>query len=354
MKKQNPGNITIVDVAKRAGVSASTVSRVLNGNGYVSIRSRTHVERVMAELSFVPSTIARSLRDKHTKMIAIFIPDFSNMFYSEMLAGMAPEAAEKHYMIITCTTDQDAKYETAYIQQLLSRNIDGIIFFTYGGIRENVPYIEELAKKIPIVFMDSVFEHEPVSVVSTDGLSGTRQAVSYLIREGHRRIGYIKISDDYYVARHRYEGYAAALLDGGISLDPSLVYELKLDDLRRRSHEAGQYFLSLPDRPTAIMAVDDQIAIGTMNYLLTHGIAIPQQMAIVGFDNIPLSSLVTPSLTTVAQPIRQLGREAVRLLIDKIEDPTLSNRKIMLETKLVIRHSTDASRPLVGDGEGEQ
>jgi LacI family transcriptional regulator len=338
---------TIVDVAAKAGVSVSTVSRVLNGSGYVSAAARERIEAAMRELEYVPSTIARRMKDKKTRTIAIFIPEYSNVFYSEMLAQMMPLAAELGYMLITCSTNQDAKYETEYIEQLLSRSIDGIIFFTYGGIRGNLEYITKLAERVPIVFMDSVFEHEPVSVVSTDGWSGTRKAVTHLAGLGHRRIGYLKISDDYFVAERRYEGYLAGLEEGGIEADPRLVCSVRLDDIQRRAHEAGAYFLGLPERPTAIVAVDDMFAIGVMNYLKLHEVAIPEDMAVVGFDDISLSAIVTPSLTTVAQPIMQLSREALGLLVSKIEDPSISNRKILLETRLVVRRSTDPEKPLV-------
>ena len=340
-------NITIVDVAKRAGVSVSTVSRVLTGASYVSAASRARIELAMRELEFVPSTIARSMRDKRTRTIAIFIPEYSNMFYSEMLSAMMPKAAELDYMIITCSTNQDAKYETEYIEQLLSRSIDGIIFFTYGGIRGNLEYITKLSQKIPIVFMDSVFEHEPVSVVSTDGWSGTKKAVSHLISLGHRRIGYLRISDDYFVAERRYEGYLAALEEGGLDPDPALVCSVELDDIQRRAHEAGAFFLGLKKRPTAIVAVDDMFAIGVMNYLKLRDVAIPEGMAVVGFDDIALSRIVSPSLTTVAQPIQQLAGEALKLLIETISDHGISNRKLLLDTKLVVRRSTDPSKPLI-------
>ena len=340
-------NVTIVDVAKRAGISVSTVSRVLNASGYVSEDARARVERAMRELEYVPSTIARSMRDKRTRTIAIFIPEYSNMFYSEMLSAMMPKAAELDYMIITCSTNQDAKYETVYIEQLLSRSIDGIIFFTYGGIRGNLAYITKLSDRIPIVFMDSVFEHEPVSVVSTDGWSGTKKAVSHLIDLGHRRIGYLKISNDYFVAERRYEGYLAALEEAGLEPDPELVYGVRLDDIQRRAHEAGAYFLGLAERPTAIVAVDDMFAIGIMNYLKLHDVAIPEGMAVVGFDDIGLSRIVSPSLTTVAQPIQQLANEALKLLMETIADHGISNRKLLLDTKLVVRRSTDPSKPLI-------
>jgi DNA-binding LacI/PurR family transcriptional regulator len=340
-------NVTIVDVAKRAGISVSTVSRVLNGSGYVSEDARARIERAMRELEYVPSTIARSMRDKRTRTIAIFIPEYSNVFYSEMLSALMPKAAELDYMIITCSTNQDAKYETEYIEQLLSRSIDGIIFFTYGGIRGNLAYITKLSNRIPIVFMDSVFEHEPVSVVSTDGWSGTKKAVSHLIDLGHRRIGYLKISDDYFVAERRYEGYVAALEEADLEPDPALVYGVKLDDIQRRAHEAGAYFLGLSERPTAIVAVDDMFAIGIMNYLKLHDVAIPEGMAVVGFDDIALSRIVSPSLTTVAQPIHQLAHEALKLLIETIADHGISNRKLQLDTKLIVRRSTDPSKPLI-------
>ncbi len=340
-------SITIVDVAKRAGVSVSTVSRVLTGSSYVSAAARERIELAMRELEFVPSTIARSMRDKRTRTIAIFVPEFSNMFYSEMLSAMIPRAAELDYMVITCSTNQDAKYETEYIEQLLSRSIDGIIFFTYGGIRGNLEYITKLARRIPIVFMDSVFEHEPVSVVSTDGWSGTREAVSHLMALGHRRIGYLRLSDDYFVAARRYEGYAAGLEEGGIGPDPALVYSVKLDDIQRRAHEAAAYFLGLGERPTAIVAVDDMFAIGVMNYLKLHEVDIPGDMAIVGFDDIGLCRMVSPSLTTVAQPLHQLANEALKLLIETISEPGLSNRKLLLDTRLVVRRSTDPSMPLI-------
>lgn len=334
---------TIDDVAREACVSKATVSRVLNGTAPVNNETKKKIELAMEVLKYSPSFLAQSMRSKKTKTIGVIVPDYANPFYSSLFKEIEKSLRAKGYMALICPTDEDAETEIENVKKLVSRQIDGIIFFTYKGGDEHYKFITELSYKTPCVFMDQVNDDLSVSQVITNGFTGVREATRYLLEKGHRRIACIKGPAKFKVTSARYQGYLAALEEFKIHEDDRLIYEG--DFHIEGGFKAGEHFSRLDTIPSAVVSVTDLMAIGALRYFGYAGIRVPEQVEVIGFDNISLCTLVTPPLSTVAQPIHKLAEEAVNLLVKKIDNPRSKNRKIVLEGELIIRRSTDHSKP---------
>jgi len=331
---------TIVDVAKLAGVSKTTVSRVLNATGPVNENTRQKIEAAMEQLDFTPNYFAQNIKVAKTRSLGIIVPDFSNPFYPEMFKGIEEVSRKRGYMNFVCITDEEAATELDHIQELLRRKVDGIIMNTYKRVQKDIDFLVKTSRTVPVVFMDPVVHDEPLSFVVSDGQTGTMEATRYLLKLGKRRIGYIKGSRRHWVTRERFSGYKMALKEAGVDFDQDLVYE---GDFHLKSgFEGAKALLEKKNPPDAIMAATDLMAIGALKYLNYAGVLVPEEVNVVGFDNIPLADLVDPGLTTVAQPIRALGERAAKILIEQIEEPQQEVQKVVLECSLVLRGTTNS------------
>jgi DNA-binding LacI/PurR family transcriptional regulator len=256
-----------------------------------------------------------------------------------MFKGIEVVTRKQGYMNIVCITDEEAATELEHIQELLRRKVDGIIMNTYKRVQKDIDFLVKISQKVPVVFMDPVVHDEPLSFVVSDGQAGTMEATRYLLELGKKRIGYIKGSKRHWVTRERFSGYKMALSEAGVEFDPALVYE---GDFHLESgYEGAKILMENTSPPDAIMAATDLMAIGALKYLNYAGVLVPEEVNVVGFDNIPLASLVEPGLTTVAQPIKALGEHAANILIEQIEEPQKEVQKIVLECSLILRGSTD-------------
>lgn len=330
---------TIMDVAKLAGFSRTTVSRVINNNGPVSKEAREKIEKAMKELNYSPNFFAQGMRTNRTRTIVALVPDYANPFYSDIFKSIEDAACKNDYMLSICSTDQDPEKEIDSIQRIIQRNIDGIICFTYNRQEKNLSYLLKIAKEIPIVFMDKILDSDDISCVLTDGFKGTREAITYLLGKDKRRIAYIKGSAHHRVTGERFAGYQQALADFGIEYDEKMVYD---GDFHLKSgYQGAEKLMSLEKPPEAIVAATDLMAFGVLKYLKKAGIKVPDEVNVVGFDNISINNIVEPTLTTYAQPIEKLGKEAVRILLNKIENPSGEEEQLILEGKLIIRDSTE-------------
>lgn len=335
--------ITILDIARLAGVSKSTVSRVISRNGPVSEETRIKIEAIMVEHNYTPSYFAQGIRTGKTKTIAFMLPDSKNLFYNEMIVAVESIALENDYMVLICNTNKDPEREREYIESLLKRKVEGIIFCTYHTTEQNKRYLQELSKELPLVFMDNLYtQGEDVSCVISEGQNANRKAVKYLYDLGCRRIAYICVKS-ISIVNHRLEGYLQGLDDCGLSYAEELVYEAQSEE-RVDSHfqmgmDGAKKLLALREPPDAIMAAIDTMAIGAMRHILSTKYRVPEDIKIVGYDNIELSQMVTPTLTTIAQPIHTLGTEAAKLLLQKIKDNSI-NKRLLFGEELIIRNST--------------
>jgi DNA-binding LacI/PurR family transcriptional regulator len=329
---------TISDVARKAGVSKATVSRVLNNTAVVNKDTRKRVLKAIESLSYTPSFLAKGMRRKKTSTFGVIIPDFRNPYYSELLKSVEEEARKHEYIALICTGEMNANREREYIHYLLSRQVEGLVLCCYVSIMENETFIQNVARRVPIIVMDQPSFGLPVSSAYADGYKGFGKLLTYLIEKGHKRIGMIRSLHRYPCSESRFLGYRDTMENHGIDLDKDLIEESEFT--AAGGYEAAKRMLSR-SKPTAIIGVNDLLAIGALKYISEKGYDVPGEIAIAGHDNIALSSLVSPQLTTVNIPVDQIAEEAITQLIRKIQNPRSRNTDIVIDTQLVIRQSTE-------------
>jgi len=329
---------TIVEIAKLAGVSTTTVSKVFNDKT-VSKKTKDKVLEVAKKLNYQPSTIAQSLRNKKSKAISLMLPNITNPLFPEIIKGVEEVALENDYVVIVCSFEDELRKERHYFQLLDNRWIDGIILSGITGDKEENKYIQNTQERgIPVVFIDRGIEGRFLDLVGIDNQEATFEATKYLLELEHKRVGFVNGLRKIKLFAKRLEGYKRALGESGLEFDENLVVEG--ERVSETAESAINQFLSQKKHPTAIFAMGDLLAITILRGIQMHGLKIPEDVSIIGFDNIPLASLTNPSLTTVNQPAYEMGRQAMKLLIDRIEGKDSIKRKIILDTELVIREST--------------
>jgi LacI family transcriptional regulator len=326
---------TVKDVARKAGVSTATVSRVINGNRFVSEELRARVYQTMREIDYRPNAIARSLRCKETRNIALVVPDIAYPFVAEVAKGVEDEVFKVGYSAILCESQGNEERECACIRLLLTKQVDGIVFVASG---ESPSYIQALVEqRVPVVVCGRDLPDVAVDTVITDNAGSGYQATEYLIRSGHHRVGCIVGPPGLGISDGRENGYRRALEECGIPWEAVLTAR---GDFRcRGGYDAMRELLALDDRPTAVFACNDLMAMGAICAASKCGLRVPQDLAIIGCDDIALASFTNPSLTTVAHPKREMGRVAVDMLVRRIENRDMRPTKRVLPTELVIRDS---------------
>jgi len=326
---------TIYDVAKAAGVSIATVSRVLNGYPFVAEKTREKVLRAMQELNYSPNLLAAALMKKNTYTVGLLIPDISNPFFAEITRGVEDAANKFGFNIIICNTDNDPEKETKYVNLLLQKSVDGLIFATSEIANQNILMLKE--RQFPLVLIAREVEGIEVDVVLADNFQGAYEGVKYLISLGHRRIAFLGESLNIKSTRERQAGYEKALQEAGIPVEAELIVT-GLKSLEEAYHRMRLFYPKA--RPTAIFAANDVLAIGAIRALKELGLSIPRDVSVLGFDDTVFASIAEPPLSSVAQPMRQMGKMAMTRLISRIRNKEEKCRRIVLPTKLIIRTST--------------
>lgn len=330
--------MSIIAVAKASGVSKSTVSRVINGSGPVKKHTRRKVLQAMEELGYYPNVFAQGMKTNRSRTVAVMIPDFRNPYFADWMGGIEQVLRENDYLSLVCSTGVESESEYETLRTLLQRRIDGILFCSYSKNRKTLALLREIEPRIPVVYMDPMMKRRGACCVFADGQRGTYDAVQYLVDGGRRRIAYIKGPSHYLVTDERYQGYRKAITDGALPTDPDYVYE---GDFRFESgFEAARHFAALNPRPDAVVSATDYMALGALRYFLRHGIKVPGEVSLIGFDNISLTTLVEPNLTTIAMPIEELGRSAADILMRRIDDPAAKPEQIVFPCELVVRETT--------------
>jgi LacI family transcriptional regulator len=329
--------MNIHDIAKLAGVSKSTVSRVISKNGYVAPESLQRILQVMEEVNYRPNMFAKGMRTNRSYSIGILFPDLSNPFFSEWYHVVEQISGSKGYLNYICITDPYGETELKRIDDLLARSIDGIIYFSYQKNPEVLNKLKSISKHTPVICCDGMMIGEDISYVCADGRKGTYDATRFLIESGRKRIAYIKGTDAYQIGLNRFEGYKKALAELDIQIKENLIFsgDFKMAD----GYEAARFFMQQQNPPDAIMAATDFMAIGALNYLNEHGIVVPDSVAVVGFDNLVRSAETNPPLTTIELPLEQLATNAIEALIHQIEnDKTIIQQ--VFDCKLIVRQSS--------------
>jgi len=336
--------ITIGDVAAQAGVSVATVSKVLNGRYGVAKATSTRVKAVIDELGYESSLIARSLRSQRTNVLGILVADFEP-FSTELLKGAALAIRGSGYEVVVYSGghghDQTG-WERRYMSRLSGTLTDGTILVT--------PTVVDVVNDSPVVAVDAHTGSSGMPTVASDNLKGAMVATEHLIGLGHRRIGFLAGRPDLESAQLREQGYRQALAAAGIAVDPELV--LVGGYTAADAAAPARQLLEMDSPPTAIFAANDLSAIETIEVAQGLGLRVPDDVSVVGFDNVPESALIEPSLTTIDQSIQQMGFEAVRLLIGQIEDPSRPPVHVTLPTELVVRQSSGPPGGPPGGGTG--
>ncbi len=330
--------ITIKDIARIAKVSHTTVSRALNDKSRIHPKTKERILSIAKELNYQPNFFARSLVTRRTRILGLVITTIANPFYTELAQGIETTARSLGYNIILCSTDYELSIEKQYIDMLRNKGVDGIIF-TSAHLGD--PNIIELAEEgFPLILVNRRTYHpivkDKVDYVGVDNVLGGYLAVEHLIRLGHERIGIIGGSSESSVGFERVEGGKRAFETYGLEVKEE--YFLEGDFLKESGYQGGKRFLKMEKPPTAIFATNDYMALGTYQALLEEGIRIPEEIALVGFNDIEFTSMRGIELTTIGQKKYEMGALAVKKLVERIEgDRTGSPKEIILEPELIIR-----------------
>lgn len=324
--------VTITDVAREAGVSVATVSKVVNGRYGVATTTAQRVMEVVANLGYETSLVASSLRRSRTDVIGILLAGF-DPFATELLKGISAEAVGRGYELLAYSgaigDDNAVGWERRSLSRLGGTLIDGAIILT--------PTVSQPAASVPVISVDPHTGSGDHHVVDSDNVEGARAATQHLIDLGHRRIAHVRGRTDLESAHQREQGYRASLADAGIPFDPELVRD---GGYRAAwSTEAARALLTLPDRPTAIFAANDLSAFGVMDVAYEMGLRVPHDLSVVGFDDIPEAASATPRLTTIHQPLQEMGARAFLMLL-KILDGHDAETHVRLPSRLVVRKTT--------------
>jgi len=330
---------TIQDVARAAGVAASTVSRYLNGQLKVSPATEAKVLEAVAELGYVPNAVGRNLARRRSGVIGLVVPEISNLYFGT-IADYAVEAVERHgCLVLLCSHRSQSVKQSSYIDLLASGAIDGMLYL--GSFRSNERLAVAIADGLPVVIVDEpIAGLPPVSAVVMDDYAGGYQATSYLVALGHRRIAFVSGPAELGSVQERFRGYRDALAKGGIGTEDQV--RLSGQFTEQFGMSALPYLLAAPEPPTAAFVASDYIALGVLSAAEAHGIAVPGDLSIVGFDDIRFAQYVRPRLTTIRSPVDRLAQTGVELLFERLADPRAPARTQVLPVELVIRESAAA------------
>jgi DNA-binding LacI/PurR family transcriptional regulator len=335
----------IKDVAKLAEVSTGTVSKYLNNPSRLKEKTRLRVEKAINELSYTPSPLARSMRTKKTNSIAIVMPDVLNPFYGEVYSFMRTSVLQNGYTPILYTTADDLELLKSYLSGISIRQLDGLILCFVDEDEIIKEFIEEIQSQVPIVLISWDVTNVTLNTVVIDVFEGIYTATNHLISLGHKNIAYIGGFESSRISREKYNGFVKAMDDAGLKINLEFVYKGP-DSLQTGYHAARKLSRNTNNSPTAIVAEDDFMAVGSMKYFLQNGIKIPDEIAIIGFDDILVGRMYEPSLSTISLPKEQIGVEAVKLLLSKIQKTKGKNKQINLKTTLEVRSSTVKNAPV--------
>jgi len=337
-RKKAQNSITIIDVAREAGVSYSTVSRVFTNFAFVSDDTRERVLQAATQLGYVVNLPARSLAGGRSNVIGLLTPGLDNGYITEVLRGIDEELSHANYDLMIYTTHRRAGKEAQYTKAITNGLADGLILIVPLAPRDLLKVLPQ--HHFPHVVIDQSDSINMSTVVDATNWQGAYEATAYLIQLGHRRIGHIAGTLGMVSAAQRLDGYRATLHDHDIAYDESYVVN---GDFHQTGGERGaNTLLDLPTPPTAIFACNDLSALGAMDAIRARGLDIPRDVSVIGFDDIPHAQIAYPKLTTIRQPLAQMGRVAARMLLEIIDHPEQPARHVTLATELILRDTCAA------------
>jgi DNA-binding LacI/PurR family transcriptional regulator len=336
--------VTIKDVAKASGVSPSTVSRVISNHPRISIKTKKKVKKAMEQLGYYPNMNARNLAAKSTRAIGVIMPSsadkaLQNPFFPEILRGIGSVTHEMEFSITLSTGVNEEGVLQEVERMVYGRNVDGILLL-YSKI--NDPVMKFLYENdFPFVIVGKPHEHlNEITHVDNDNIAAANQITKHLIELGHERIAFIGGFRNFFVTRDREEGYESAMQEANLPIPES--YKIHTDFLKSSGHEAVDYLLSLKIKPTALVVSDDLISLGVLSRLEDFGMKVPEDISLVSFNNLYLSEITRPALTTVDINIYQLGVQSAKALIEKTLNKSEPAKRIIIPHKIVYRDSASS------------
>ncbi len=331
---------TISDIASKAGVSRMTVSRVLSGNGPVAEETAKKIKSIMAEMNYQPNLIARSLSIRKSMNLGVLIPKTEQLFLdnyiAQVLSGVSDIAQENDYRIMLVPVNQSCSEKGSYINYARSNLFDGIILVK---AKINDPNLPELAESgFPFILVNYRKNEHGYNYVDSENVKGAELAMEHLYEKGHRKIAFVEGTKEETNSRDRLKGYKNSLKKFGLEYREEYVICGEFE--KEIAYERSESLLNLVERPTAIFCSDDYMALGVIERIKTYGLSVPNDIAVIGFDNIEISQFSRPALTTVRQPIYEIGKTAATALLNIIGNKISQPVRKILKTKLIIREST--------------
>ena len=333
--------VTILDVAKEANVSPSTVSRVLNNSGSISQATVENVYKAVEKLHYEPNVFARSLRKKETRVILILTPNVINPYYAHIISGISDMMRKLSYSAFICNTGNDMYQMREYLTKLEKRQADGAILMS---VEKGEKWLQEYSNDFPIIETSEFDPKIKIPHVSVDNYQAAYDAVSYLISLGHKKIGTISSVNKFISTELRLKGYQNALQDAGIDIHDNYIAYASADYSYQSGCNETRKLLSLSERPTAIFCIGDVLAIGAVNTAREMGLNVPKDLSVIGFDNVEQIGMFSPHLTTVAQPCVGIGEKAVELLFRLIRQEGNVPIETIVPYELIVRESTAAPK----------
>jgi len=327
--------VRIKDVASLANVSSATVSRVLANKPYIRDEIRHRVLQAVETIGYQPNRVARTLRVQSSQIIGLIISDIQNPFFTALVRAVEDQAYAHQYAVFLCNSDENYEKESLYIDLMMSERVAGVIIVP---TRETAGSINKLYKaKVPLVVVDRQIRDLDLDTVGIDNAKAAHDLVTHLIDMGHSRIGAIMASPEITTGYERYQGYVAALNEWGIEVDPSLVRTGLPKEIHGR--QFVDELLDLPAPPTALFTGNNLLTVGALHGIKDRGLIIPRDLSVVAFDDMEWYSVISPSLTAVAQPTYEMGWAAADLILKRIENPNKPIEKVLYNPELRIRES---------------
>jgi LacI family transcriptional regulator len=337
MQKMSTSNdVKMSDIAKAADVSLATVGRVLHKRGYVSAENREKIERLIQELGYVPNKMAQGLKNRQSKLIGHLVVFNPNMLFAKISLAVTNSALEHGFHVLTMTAHPDMHEEEAQVNELIGHRVDGVIITSNLHIPKIL--IQKLVDlKIPVVMVERTYDLAHVDCVRVDDLSGSFKAVRHIIAKGHRRIGFIGMQLSHPVESLRYQGYCEALQNTGIEKADQYICFMPEYSVEA-GYKAIEALMKLGCPPTAVFATSDLFICGVLQYLYQHGKRVPDDLSLVGYDD-TLSTLLAPPITSVGLSHAEIGKQAIDLLLQRMDDIQAPSRTVSIPTLLIDRQS---------------
>jgi LacI family transcriptional regulator len=334
---------TVRDVARKAGVSAMTVSRVINNHSGVSVETREKIEAAITELDYAPSKVASGLVSAKTQLIGLIVPDVSNPFFAPIVRGAETAARKAGYRMLVCNSESDLRLERDYVSDLVSHRVEGLLIAPVGDRSE--AHLGKLVDgSFPLVLIDRHVPGIDCDTVTLDNTDAAKRLVDHLIAMGHRRIAFVTDADDVSTGRERLAGFKQALASASIAFTEDLVLHTTTDQIG--GYRAAQQIISMSERPTAIFAVNNMTAVGVMQALREVDLGVPRDISLVCFDDVQHLAVIAPFLTVIDQPAEVMAGVAAQLLLERIaRSAGERSRKISFPGTLVIRLSCARKAP---------